>query len=93
MDSPSYDPAPAGDALLTRRQVLARIGMGRTWLHDVVLARRFPQPVRIGPRVLWVRRRHPLELPAQPTRSPLRVPSGACRDPLPHAGLMAEAVR
>jgi predicted DNA-binding transcriptional regulator AlpA len=50
------EPVPAGDALMTRRQVLARIGMGRTWLRDAVLARRFPQPVRIGPRVLWVER-------------------------------------
>jgi len=37
------EPVPAGDALMTRRQVLARIGMGRTWLRDAVLARRFPQ--------------------------------------------------
>jgi predicted DNA-binding transcriptional regulator AlpA len=48
--------APSADALLTRRQVLARIGMGRTWLREAVLARHFPQPVRIGARVLWVER-------------------------------------
>lgn len=52
-----YTPAvPAGDMLLTRRQVLARIGMGRTWLREAVMTGRFPQPVRIGPRVLWVER-------------------------------------
>lgn len=49
-------PAPVGDVLLTRRQVLGRIGMGRTWLRDAVVDGRFPPPVRIGPRVLWVER-------------------------------------
>jgi len=49
-------PAPTGDLLLTRRQVLARIGLGRTWLREAVVNDRFPRPVRVGPRVLWLER-------------------------------------
>jgi len=46
----------AGEVLLTRAQVLGRVSMKRTWLRDAVVARRFPQPVHIGARVLWLER-------------------------------------
>lgn len=44
-----------GDVLLTTRQVLAAIGLRRTWLKDAVRDRRFPQPARVGNRWLFSR--------------------------------------
>jgi predicted DNA-binding transcriptional regulator AlpA len=57
MSAPVHEPAaPLGDVLLTRKQVLARIGMRRSWLRSAVVAGHFPAPVRIGGRVLWSQR-------------------------------------
>ena len=42
-----------GDALLTRRQTLARIGLKSTWLKVALAEGRFPRPVRIGNRALF----------------------------------------
>jgi predicted DNA-binding transcriptional regulator AlpA len=57
MSAPVHEPAVAlGDVLLTRKQVLSRIAMGRSWLRSAVVAGRFPAPVRIGGRVLWSQR-------------------------------------
>ena len=56
MGTANNAPAQLGDTLLTRKQVLARVGMRRTWLREAVRTKRFPAPVRIGSRVLWVER-------------------------------------
>ncbi len=46
-------PLPAGladVALLDIRDVLAAVRMSASWVHDEVRERRFPQPLRFGPR-------------------------------------------
>jgi predicted DNA-binding transcriptional regulator AlpA len=45
-----------GDVLLTRRDVLATIGMRSTWLKAAVKSGEFPAPVRISNRSLFSRR-------------------------------------
>jgi predicted DNA-binding transcriptional regulator AlpA len=45
-----------GDVLLTRREVLARIGMRSTWLKCAVASGEFPRPVYIGNRALFCER-------------------------------------
>jgi predicted DNA-binding transcriptional regulator AlpA len=49
-------PEHNGDVLLTRRHVLAAIGMRSTWLKAAVKSGAFPAPVRIGNRALFSRR-------------------------------------
>lgn len=46
----------AGDVLITRNEVLDRVGMKRTWLKRAVSKGEFPAPVRISNRTLWVER-------------------------------------
>lgn len=46
-------PLPAGladVALLDIRDVLTAVRMSASWVHDEVRERRFPQPLRFGPR-------------------------------------------
>lgn len=33
--------------------VMARIGMGRSWIYREVAAGRFPQPIKIGRSTVW----------------------------------------
>jgi len=40
------------ETILRKRAVLALTGMGATWLHMEVKAKRFPQPVQIGQRAI-----------------------------------------
>lgn len=43
-----------GRRLLRMKQVLSRTGVSRSWLYDAMRAKRFPQPVVLGPRmVAW----------------------------------------
>lgn len=42
-------------SMLTRQQVEARCGIGRTTIYRLMRAGEFPEPVRIGPRaVRWI---------------------------------------
>ena len=41
------------DVLLTRREVLARIGLRKTWLKGALKRGEFPTPVQIGNRTLF----------------------------------------
>lgn len=52
---PSLEPTHP-EVLMTRRQVLDRVGLKRTWLKSAVKMGIFPEPVRISNRVLWVER-------------------------------------
>lgn len=40
------------ETILRKRAVLAKIGMGPTWLHEEVKRGQFPQPVRLGTRAV-----------------------------------------
>ena len=40
------------ETILRKRAVLARIGMGPTWLHEAVKRGQFPKPVQLGTRAV-----------------------------------------
>ncbi len=50
-NAPHRSPADLADvAFLDIRDVCAAARMSASWIHDEVRARRFPQPLRFGPR-------------------------------------------
>ena len=42
--------ATTGDRALRLSQVIARLGMSRSWIYEEIAAGRFPKPVKIGIR-------------------------------------------